>query len=145
MSVKKLDWADEVDDEPLESVTDKQQEEPDEDDGAFQQVSQRKKGSGVKENNIILVFQEAFSNEDYQYSGLMCKSFPDLERLFSKHESKKCAHNGISYKFQYFHGYNPITQTIWSFHHGKLREHKKLIDAEMSTYHEKLKKCLQEY
>jgi hypothetical protein len=123
---------------------DEEQEEAEEE--GFEVIAPRKKRAlGPKQDDTILLFQEAYTHPTYVYTKQIVRSYHDLEHLYSPSEARRCQNKGVAYKHEYYHGYSLNTHVVWSFHHGGLRAHKKLVDEELADYLEKLRACLPEY
>jgi len=145
-----FEWGSVQDDEEegKTSVGEQQQQQQDDggDDGFQEATSKRKKKPlAPKQDDVILLFQDAYSNPSYSYTKQIVRSYQDLERIFSRYESKRCQQKGIAYKYTYYHGYSIQSQVVWSFHHGEMREHKKLAGDELAVYIDKIRPCFDEY
>lgn len=135
----KISWADEeVDVEPPTPAEAKE-------DPYTPVVARKGLRLGPRQPDSILVFQEAFTNATYVYTKQVLTGVRDLERLFSAHESRRCAQKGIAYKYEYYHGFSLDTRTVHSFHHGRLRDHVKLTGAALAAYMAKIRPCMEAY
>jgi hypothetical protein len=135
--------------DPNEKSRDADEEEEEEEEDGFEEVkASRKKRSaalGPKQDDHILLFQEAYSNPTYVYTKQIVRSYQDLERLYSKYNAKRCQQRGTVYEYEYYHGYSLDTQVVWSFHHGEMRAHKKLTGEELAAYLDKIRLCFDKY